>query len=270
MTEQPIQLQKLHGKVAIVTGAASGIGAVTARHFADHGARVVVIADVQDAKGQEVATSIGSHRCTYVHCDVTDEDQVESLVDSTVEKYGQLDVMYSNAGITASSVQKVLVLDLSWFDKVMEVNARGMAACVKHAARAMVGKGVRGSIVCTASIVAECGMMGGTDYTMSKHAVLGLVRSASVQLAARWVRVNCVSPGLVGTPLLSETFKLREEELKEMMTAVYSESSDGPLTEKHVADAVVFLVSEDSAFVTGHNLVVDGGFGTKFLSILKP
>ncbi|XP_061988758.1 (+)-cis,trans-nepetalactol synthase NEPS1-like [Rosa rugosa] len=264
MTEQPIQLQKLHGKVAIVTGAASGIGAVTARHFADHGARVVVIADVQDAKGREVATSIGSHRCTYVHCDVTDEDQVESLlVDSTVEKYGQLDVMYSNAGITASSVQTVMELDLSWFDKVMEVNVRGMAACVKHAARAMVGKGVRGSIVCTASVVAEYGTESATDYTMSKHAVLGLVRSASVQLAARGVRVNCVSPGLVGTPMVSETLKLGAEEMKEMMTAVYSESSNGPLMEKHVADAVAFLASEDSAFVTGHNLVVDGGFGTK-------
>ncbi|XP_024172374.1 (+)-cis,trans-nepetalactol synthase NEPS1-like [Rosa chinensis] len=105
---------------------------------------------------------------------------------------------------------------------------------------------------------------------MSKHAVLGLVRSARVKLAARGVCVNCVSPGLVGTPLLSETFKLGEEELKELMTTVYSESNDGPLMEKHVADAVVFLVSEDLAFVTSHNLVVDGGFGTKSLSVLKP
>ncbi|XP_040367364.1 (-)-isopiperitenol/(-)-carveol dehydrogenase, mitochondrial [Rosa chinensis] len=264
MTEKRIPLQKLHGKVAIITGAASGIGAVTARHFADHGARVVVIADVQDAKGREVAASIGSHRCTYVHCDVTDEDQVKSLVDSTVELYGQLDVMYSNAGITAASVQTVMELDLSWFDKVMAVNARGMAACVKHAARAMVGKRVRGSIVCTASCVAEWGTESATDYTISKHAVLGLVRSASVQLAARGVRVNCVSPGAVGTPMVSELFKIGEEELKDFMAAVYSGSSDdGPLMEKHVADAVLFLASEESAFITGHNLVVDGGLGTK-------
>ncbi|KAL6179986.1 hypothetical protein ACLB2K_046656 [Fragaria x ananassa] len=114
MTEaMPVPLPKLHGKVAIVTGAASGIGAFTASHFAHHGARVVVIADVQDAKGQEVAASIGSHRCTYVHCDVTDEDQVKSLVDSTVEHYGQLDVMFSNAGIVSPSLQTVLELDLS-------------------------------------------------------------------------------------------------------------------------------------------------------------
>ncbi|XP_050376544.1 (+)-cis,trans-nepetalactol synthase NEPS1-like [Argentina anserina] len=263
-TEQPIQLQKLHGKVAIVTGAASGIGAVTARYFADHGARFVVIADVQDDKGKEVAASIGSQRCIYVHCDVTHEDQVKSLVDSTVKKYGQLDVMHSNAGIAALSRQTVLDLDLSGYDRVMAVNARGMAACVKHAARAMVTKGVRGSIVCTASFVANCGTEGVTDYTMSKHAVLGLVRSASVQLAARGVRVNCVSPGVVGTPII----KIGEEEMKEKLAAIYT-GSGGPLMEKHVADAVVFLASEESAFVTGHNLVVDGGRGTKALSVMN-
>ncbi|PRQ21371.1 putative oxidoreductase [Rosa chinensis] len=265
----PSPLQKLHGKVAIVTGAASGIGAVTARHFADHGALAVVIADVQDAKGREVAASIGSHRCTYVHCDVTDKDQVKSLVEFTVKHYGSLDVMYSNAGIPSASAQTVLELDLSGYDRVMEVNARGMAACVKHAARAMLEKGVKGSIVCTASFLADCGSESVTDYTMSKHAVLGLVRSASLQLAPLGVRVNCVSPSFVGTPMVAETFKIGAEELKEMMAAVYI-GRDGPLMEKHVADAVVFLASEDSAFVTGHNLVVDGGLGIKSLSLLKP
>ncbi|XP_050378546.1 (-)-isopiperitenol/(-)-carveol dehydrogenase, mitochondrial-like [Argentina anserina] len=261
-------LQKLHGKVAIITGGASGIGAFTARHFADHGALAVVIADVQDAKGKALAASIGSHRCTYVYCDVTDEDQVKSLVDSTVAQYGQLDVMYSNAGINGASAQMVLELDLSEYDKVMAVNARGMAACVKHAARAMVEKGVKGSIVCTASFVADCGTESLTDYTMSKHAVLGLVRSASVQLAPRCVRVNCVSPGMVATPLACNILKISAEELGETMTAVYAER-DEPLTAKHVADAGVFLASEDSAFVTGHNLVVDGGLGTKSIAVLK-
>ncbi|KAK9930409.1 hypothetical protein M0R45_027447 [Rubus argutus] len=257
-----VPLKKLDGKVAIITGAASGIGAVTARHFADNGALAVVIADVQDAKGREVAASIGSDRCTYIHCDVTDEEQVKSLVDSTVQLYGRLDVMYSNAGIGAASEQTVLELDLSRFDKVMAVNARGMAACVKHAAHAMVEKGVRGSIVCTASVSAECGMESQTDYTMSKHAVLGLVRSASMQLAARGVRVNCVSPGLVATPLAFEILKVGEEEMKALKAAIYP-GINGPMTEKHVADAVVFLASEDSEFVTGHNLVVDGGCGLK-------
>nr|XP_011464615.1 PREDICTED: short-chain dehydrogenase reductase 3b-like [Fragaria vesca subsp. vesca] len=137
----------------------------------------------------------------------------------------------------------------------MAVNVRRMAA------RAMVGKGVKGSIVCTPSVVAESGSKVNTDYSMSKHAVLGLVRSASMQLAARGVRVNCVSPGMVGTQTVAETFKIGAEEMKEMLAAVYK-GRDGPLMEKHVADAVAFLASEDSAFVTGHNLVVDGGVGT--------
>ncbi|KAK9938217.1 hypothetical protein M0R45_014970 [Rubus argutus] len=262
-------MKKLHGKVAIVTGAASGIGEVTARHFADHGALAVVIADVQDVKGREVAASIGSDRCTYIHCDVTDEEQVKSLVDSTVQLYGRLDVMFSNAGIGSASGQTVLELDLSGFDKVMAVNARGMAACVKYAARAMVEKGVRGSIVCTASFLAQFGTEGQTDYTMSKHAVLGLVRCASMQLSTRGVRVNCVSPGLVATPLVSKSLKVGAEELRAMMEAVYP-GSTGPLTEKHVADAVVFLASEDSEFISGHNLVVDGGRGMNVIAPLKP
>lgn len=131
-------LKKLNGKVAIVTGAASGIGAVTARHFAEHGALAVVIADVQDNKGRELASSIGTNRCTYIHCDVTDEEQVRSLVDSTVHLYGRLDIMFSNAGIVSGSHQTVLDLDLKLYDRVMAVNSRGMAACVKHAARVMV------------------------------------------------------------------------------------------------------------------------------------
>ncbi|XP_050373085.1 (+)-cis,trans-nepetalactol synthase NEPS1-like [Argentina anserina] len=261
-------VSKLQGKVAIVTGGASGIGAFTARHFASHGAHAVVIADVQDSKGKDVAASIGFDRCNYVHCDVSDEDQVKSLVNTTVEKYGQLDVMYSNAGITAASAQTVLEMDLSEYDRVMAVNARGMAACVKHAARVMVEKGVKGSIVCTASFVAKCGIEGMTDYTMSKHAVLGLVRSASVQLAERGVRVNCVSPGMVATPLVCQTFQIKEQKMQELMAEVYS-GKNGPLTEKNLADAVVFLASDDSTFVTGHNLVVDGGLGTKAVAEIQ-
>ena len=153
MTDSTTPKNKLQGKVAIVTGGASGIGEATARHFAIHGARAIVIADVQDEMGQRVAASISPNICSYVHCDVSDEEQVRTLVDSTVNKYGCLDIMFSNAGIgraTDTHEQSVLDIDLPAYDKLMAVNARGMVACVKHAVKAMVEGHVKGSIICTA------------------------------------------------------------------------------------------------------------------------
>ncbi|GKA64853.1 (-)-isopiperitenol/(-)-carveol dehydrogenase, mitochondrial-like protein, partial [Tanacetum coccineum] len=120
-------MNKIVGKVAIITGGASGIGEATARLFAKHGARAVVIADVQDDLGKNVSLSIGSKGCTYFHCDITDEAQVISLVNSTVETYGQLDIMFSNAGIISKSKQNVINLDMDQFDRVFAVNVRGMA-----------------------------------------------------------------------------------------------------------------------------------------------
>lgn len=250
---------KLEGKVAIVTGGASGIGEATARLFSDQGARMVVIADIQDEVGNQVVASIGTQRCTYVHCDVADEDQVLNLVQSTVKNYGQLDVMFSNAGILSPSPQTVLELDLSQFDRLFAINARGMAACVKHAARAMVEKQVRGSIVCTASVGGSYGGASTTDYLMSKHAVLGLMRGASVQLAEHGIRVNSVSPNGLATPLTCKKLGVSMEEAQEVY-GQYARLKGVVLTPKHVADAVLFLASHESEFVTGHDLRVDGGF----------
>ncbi|CAJ1975245.1 unnamed protein product [Sphenostylis stenocarpa] len=252
--------QKLAGKVAIITGGASGIGEEAARLFANHGARMVVIADIQDHLGHQVAASIGSHRCTYVRCDVTEEEQVKSLVDSTVNAYGQLDVLFSNAGIISPSNQKLLDLDFPQFDRLFAVNTRGMAACVKHAARAMVERRVRGSIVCTASVAASHGCMQYTDYVMSKHAVKGLVRAASMQLGAHSIRVNCVSPSGLATPLTRAAHPTMEIEELQKMYAQSCRLKGVFLTAKHVADAVLFLASGDSEFVTGLDLVVDGSF----------
>ncbi|XP_050257221.1 (+)-cis,trans-nepetalactol synthase NEPS1-like isoform X2 [Quercus robur] len=266
MTDSTPSNKKLQGKVAIITGGASGMGEATARHFATHGARAVVIADVQDEKGRNVAASIGPNICTYVHCDVSDEEQVKTLVDTTVNTYGRLDIMFSNAGVaraTHACDQSVLDMELSAYDKLMAVNARGMVACVKHAAKAMVEGRVRGSIVCTTSVAASIGCPKYVDYVMSKHAVLGLVRSASLQLGAYGIRVNCVTPGAVGTPLLKDMFGCENDEEADKMVESCSILKGGMLRPNNVADAVVFLASGDSEFVTGHNLVVDAGFSVK-------
>ncbi|GMJ04966.1 short-chain dehydrogenase reductase 5 [Hibiscus trionum] len=249
---------KLEGKVAIITGGASGIGEATVRQFAVHGTRMIVIADIQDELGQKVVESIGSNQCSYVHCDVTDEEQVKSLVQSTVQTHGRLDIMFSNAGTFSTSAQTVIELDLAGLDRLYAVNVRGMAACVKHAARAMVELNIRGSIICTASTCASTGGDGITDYHMSKHAVLGLVRSASKQLGVHGIRVNSVSPFVVGTPLLCRYVGKEAEEAVQLFEPMTS-LKGVVLKAKHIADAVVFLASVDSELITGHDLVVDAG-----------
>ena len=147
MTDSTPSNKKLQGKVTVITGGTSGMGEATARHFAAHGARAVVITDVQDQKAQNVTASIGPNICTYVHCDVSDEEQVKTLVDTTVNTYRHLDIMFSNAGMaraTHACDQSVLDMELSAYNKLMAVKALGMEACVKHAVKAMVEGRVRG------------------------------------------------------------------------------------------------------------------------------
>ncbi|KAF8005581.1 hypothetical protein BT93_K0008 [Corymbia citriodora subsp. variegata] len=253
--------KRLDGKVTIVTGGASGIGEASARLFATHGARAVVIADIQDALGEQVAASIGMEICTFARCDVTDEGQVEALVRSTVQAHGRLDVMFCNAGIVSPSDQKILDLELSQFDRLMALNVRGVAACVKHAARAMVEGRVRGSILCTGSVAGSCGGVRRTDYCVSKHAVVGLVRSASVQLGAHGIRVNCVSPYAVATRLTSGALGgMSAEEVERYYEPAMVLKGGGMLKAGDVAEAVLFLASDESEFITGHDMVVDGGY----------
>ncbi|KAJ1421734.1 Short-chain dehydrogenase/reductase SDR [Sesbania bispinosa] len=250
---------KLAGKVAIITGGASGIGEEKARLFSNQGSQMVVIADIQDDLGNQVAASIGSHKCSYVHCDVSDEDQVKHLVESTVNIHGQLDIMFNNAGVVSPSEQTVLNLDFSQFDRIFAVNARGMALCVKHAARAMVNGRVRGSIVCTVSVAASHGRPDHTDYAMSKHAVVGLMRSASVQLGAHGIRVNCVSPGGLATLMTRAGLGMEDHEVQQLFAKI-ARLKGIALTTKHIAEAILFLASDDSEFVNGQDLAVDGGY----------
>ncbi|CAI9102248.1 OLC1v1000489C1 [Oldenlandia corymbosa var. corymbosa] len=253
--------KKLEGKVAIITGGASGIGEATARLFCNHGAKVV-IADIQDEKGQEVCDSIasGSGICSYVHCDVTDEEQVKSTVDHTVQTHGKLDIMFSNAGILTKTDQEAQItdLDLTDVDRLYAVNARGTAACVKHAAKAMVDHRVKGSIVITGSTAGVCGADARIGYHMTEHAIQGLMRCAGKQLGRFGIRVNCVSPSVVVTPLICNISGRSKEELEKFFQKT-TDLTDRALGVDHVAEAVLFLASDDSGFITGHNLMVDGG-----------
>ncbi|OMP04905.1 Short-chain dehydrogenase/reductase SDR [Corchorus olitorius] len=134
MAEPKPSNKKLEGKVAIITGGASGIGEATALMFVDHGVRAIVIADIQDDKGEKLAASIADRcGCTYIHCDVTKEEDVESLVQSTIQLYGGLDIMFCNAGIMSTSLQTILDLDLSSYQKLFAINVGGVAASIKHA-----------------------------------------------------------------------------------------------------------------------------------------
>ncbi|KAM3384176.1 hypothetical protein ACQJBY_008688 [Aegilops geniculata] len=188
--------RRLAGKVAVITGR------VTAAEFVRSGARVV-LADVQDELGRAAAAELGGpDTACYTRCDVTDEAQVAAAVDLAVARHGRLDVMFNNAGITGGNyaASPIESLDMADFDRVMAVNLRGVAAGIKHAARAMAPRG-EGCILCTSSTAGALAGSGPHAYSVSKTAVVGMVRSAAAELAARGVRVNAISPYAIATPM---------------------------------------------------------------------
>lgn len=243
--------------MALITGGASGIGEAAARLFAEHGAAVVV-GDIQDELGRRVIASMKSDRVSYRRCDVRDEEQVAAAVGYAVEKYGGLDILFSNAG-SLGPIASILDLDMEALDRVLATNVRGVAATIKHAARSMVERKVRGSIICTASVAACIGGSGPPAYSAAKCAVVGLARSACGELGKHGIRVNCISPFGVATPMVCAAYAATPAQIEANSTAA-SNLKGIVLKTTHIAEAALFLASDDSAYVSGQNLAVDGGF----------
>ncbi|KAL4296366.1 hypothetical protein GQ457_12G012020 [Hibiscus cannabinus] len=250
--------KRLEGKVALITGGASGIGQCTAKVFAHHGAKVV-IADIQDDLGHSVCEDIGPSNCSYVHCNVTDEDHVKNAVDKAVSTHGKLDIMFNNAGIVDPNKARIIDNEKSDFERVLSVNVTGVFLGIKHAARVMVPSR-SGSIISTSSVSSMIGAAASHAYCASKHAVLGLTRNAAVELGQFGIRVNCLSPYALATPLATSFIGFNDDEELEKTMSLFANLKGVYLKAEDVANAALYLASEEGRYVSGHNLFIDGGF----------
>ena len=243
------------GRVAVITGAASGIGRAVALRFAADGG-IVIVADLNETTGAEtvaLAARAGHTRVRFVLTDVAEEASIEQMVAATVHDFGRLDCLVNNAGIGGAygSVMKTSVED---WDRTFAVLVRGVFLGTKHGARAMVEAGIEGSIVNIASVAAMSGGDAPIAYSSAKAAVLNMTRGAAVELAQYRIRVNCVCPGAIRTPLLESGLPADPEPVLKTLQPWPDAGSPDDL-----AGAVLFLASDDARFITGTTLVVDGG-----------
>jgi NAD(P)-dependent dehydrogenase (short-subunit alcohol dehydrogenase family) len=252
---------RLDGRSAVVTGGCSGIGLATVRRFAGEGARVVV-ADLDDERGAAVAEEVGGR---YVHCDVTVKDEVDALYAGTREAYGSVDVAFNNAGISPPEDDSILDTDLDAWRRVQEVNLTSVYLCCKAVLPHMIEQG-RGSIINTASFVAVMGAATSQiSYSASKGGVLSMSRELGVQFARDGVRVNALCPGPVNTPLLRELFAKDAERAQRRLVHVPMGRFAEP---EEIANAALFLASDESSFITASTFLVDGGISGAYVTPL--
>jgi len=253
-------MTRLKGKVALVTGGASGIGEATVRLFVEEGASVM-LADIQDDRGRRLAGELGS-RAGYVHADVSREADVQAAVDETCKRFGRLDCIFNNAGY-AGVGGRIDEIPADGFDATMGVLVRGVFLGIKHAARVMKTQG-SGSIISTASVAGLRTGFGPHVYSAAKAAVIHLTHSVAMELGESGVRVNCICPGGIATPIFGKSVGFsqdRAEEIIPLMKGVLEnfQPIKRPGLPEDIARAALWLASDESGFVNGHALVVDGG-----------
>ena len=247
---------RLDGKVAVITGAASGIGAGTVRMFVDNGAKVIV-ADMQEAAGRALVAELGDST-RFALCDVTKESDVAAAVDMAVAEFGRLDIMFNNAGIIGA-VGRISEMSVEAWDNTINILLRGVFLGVKHAARVMMPQG-SGVIINTSSTAGILGGLGPHAYTAAKHGVIGLTKSTANELAPYAIRVNAISPGNTVTAM---TASIRGGDTIDLAATEERIAAGSPLgyagLPEDIAAAALYLASYDARCVTGHTLVVDSG-----------
>ncbi len=253
--------QRLAGKVAVITGGASGIGFATAKRFAAEGA-IVVIGDFNSEAGKKAAEEVGG---LFVKVDVTVESEVNNLFDTAQSTYGSVDIAFNNAGISPPEDDSIETTELPAWDRVQEVNLKSVYLCSRAALRHMV-KQQSGSIINTASFVAVMGSATSQiSYTASKGGVLAMTKELGVQFARQGIRVNALCPGPVNTPLLQELFANDPERAQRRLVHIPTGRFAEP---EELAAAVAFLASDDASFITASTFLVDGGISSAYVTPL--
>jgi NAD(P)-dependent dehydrogenase (short-subunit alcohol dehydrogenase family) len=252
-------MERLQDRVAIVTGAASGIGLATARRLAAEGARVVCV-DIAEAAGRAAADEVGG---TFVGADVSREADVRRMCEQAVEAYGRIDISFHNAGISPPDDDSILDTGLDAWRRVQEINLTSVYLCCKHVIPYLRQQG-KGSIINTASFVAVMGSATSQiSYTASKGGVLAMSRELGVQFAREGIRVNALCPGPVSTPLLRELFANDPERAARRLVHIPMGRFAEP---EEIAAAVAFLASDDASFITASAFLVDGGISGAYVT----
>jgi NAD(P)-dependent dehydrogenase (short-subunit alcohol dehydrogenase family) len=251
---------RLEGKVALITGGASGMGMVASKLFASEGARVV-LTDVADEAGAATAAEIGDD-AHFVHADVSKEAEAEAMVTAAVERFGRLDILYNNAGVMLSDDGSVHATDESIWDTTLSVNVKGVAFGCKYGIPAML-QGGGGSIINVASFVAWMGAATSqTAYTASKGAVLSMTREIAVEYARKGVRCNALCPGPIETPLLKQLLSDEQRRRRRLVHIPMGRLGQA----EELAKAALFLASDESSYMTGASLIVDGGLTAAYVT----